>query len=495
MDHNLELRKTRRALLFMQLFSTLGFSVLYSTLVLYATQGLKLSPKYALALTGGFIAFNYSLHVLGGYIGGRLMSYRGLFVIGMALQSIGCFIISFPDLYPLLIGTSIFLSGCGLNVICINCMMTQLFDSHDKRRESAFLWNYSGMNFGFFIGFSMSGYFQLHQNFHALFLFSSLGSLISFTLALLNWKHLNDKGTLYIQSKNKVDRAILTGVIILTLVGALCWLLEHANIGNILILFAGVIIALLFASFAWKEKIKEKSKKLWAFLILAISSMIFWTLYQMSPMGLTLFYVHNVHHNLFGITIPPQWTQNINTIVIVLGGPIMASINKRLRNRGFKISIPFQFTTALFLIGLGFLLLSAGIYFADAGGYSAIGWFIGYYFFQSIGELFISPIGYAMIGQLIPSKIQGLAMGAWLMVTGVAATLSNYFSQAALGTSEKTNPLITNTSYSSSFLKLALFAIIGSAILFFLRSFLHKLIQENLGLKGIEPAPYNAPQN
>lgn len=495
MDHELQMRKTRKVLLLMQLFSTLGFSVLYSTMVLYATQGLKLSPQYAVALTGGFIAFNYSLHVLGGYIGGRLLSYRGLFAIGMALQTIGCFIISFPHLYALIIGTAVFLSGCGLNVICINCMMTQLFDSSDKRRESAFLWNYSGMNLGFFIGFTTSGYFQLHQNFHALFLFSSVGSLISLILALLNWKYLQDKGTLFIQSKNRLPGAIWAGLIIIGLILALCWLLKHANIANILILLAGIIVALLFASFAWKEKTQEKSKKIWAFLILAISSMIFWTLYQMSPMGLTLFYVHNVHHNLFGVTIPPQWTQNINTIVIVLGGPIMASLNKHLRKKGFKISIPFQFTTALFLIGFGFLLLTTGIYFADARGYSAIGWFIGYYFFQSIGELFISPIGFAMIGQLIPSKIQGLAMGAWLMVTGVAATLSNYFSQAALGTSEKINPLITNTSYSSAFFKLALCALIGSVILFFLRPFLHKLIQENLSLKAIEPAPYNAPQN
>lgn len=74
-------RKGRRALLFMQMFSTLGFSVLYSTLVLYATQGLGLEDRYATAFTAGFIAFNYSLHVLGGYVGGRLLSYRGLFII------------------------------------------------------------------------------------------------------------------------------------------------------------------------------------------------------------------------------------------------------------------------------------------------------------------------------------------------------------------------------------------------------------------------------
>ncbi|MFI5344717.1 MAG: peptide MFS transporter, partial [Chlamydiales bacterium] len=368
MDHKLQIRKGRTALLLMQLFSTLGYSVLYSTLVLYITQGLKLSSHYAVALTGGFIAFNYTLHLLGGYIGGRYLSYRGLFIIGMLLQAAGSLIVSFPNLHSLIWGVAIFLSGCGLNVICINCMLMQLFDPHDKKREGAFLWNYSAMNVGFFIGFSVSGYFQLHQNFHTLFLFTSVGSLISFAFTLVYWKYLSDKETLYVQNKHKKRRILLAASIIVGLILALTWLLAHANITNALICLAGVMVALLFAFLAWREPNHESSKKIWAFLILTMSSLIFWTLYQMAPMGLTLFYVHNVHHHFLGFTIPPQWTLNINTIVIVLGGPIMASINQHLRKKGYKISIPFQFTTALFFIGVGFLILPLGILFADAKG-------------------------------------------------------------------------------------------------------------------------------
>ncbi len=489
------IRKGRRALLFMQMFSTLGFSVLYSTLVLYATQGLKLNDHYATALTAGFIAFNYSLHVLGGYVGGRLLSYRGLFIIGMLLQAAGCLIISVPILASLVVGSAVFLSGCGLNVICINCMLTQLFDPHDKRRESAFLWNYSGMNLGFLIGFTMSGYFQLHQNFHTLFLLSALGSLISFFLALLNWKYLADIGTHYSQSKNRFHSGCFAILIIIGLITALSFLLGHANLSNILIAIGGTFVAFLFAYFAWDEKDSARSQKLWAFLILGISSLIFWTLYQMAPMGLTLFYDRNVDPHLLSFTIPPQWMQNINTFIIIFGGPFMASMNRSLRNKGYKISIPFQFITALLLIGVGFILLPIGIHFADPKGYSAITWVAGCYVFQSIGELFISPIGYAMVGQLIPQKLQGLAMGAWLMVTGVAATLSSFFSQLALGTTDVKDPLVTNGSYSFTFLQLGIYALIGGVALFFLRPFLHRLIQEKPSLKATEPAPYNAPQD
>src|SRR3954469_17500066 len=78
------------ALFFIQIFSTLGFAVLYSTLVLYATKHLHLSVKAATLLMGVFGAFNYGLHLFGGYLGGRFMSNRNLFVGGMALQVMGC---------------------------------------------------------------------------------------------------------------------------------------------------------------------------------------------------------------------------------------------------------------------------------------------------------------------------------------------------------------------------------------------------------------------
>src|SRR3989442_7277276 len=78
------------ALFFIQIFSTLGFAVLYSTLVLYATKHLQLSVKTATTLMGVFGAFNYGLHLFGGYLGGRFLSNRNLFVGGMALQAFGC---------------------------------------------------------------------------------------------------------------------------------------------------------------------------------------------------------------------------------------------------------------------------------------------------------------------------------------------------------------------------------------------------------------------
>ena len=73
-------------------------------------------------------------------------------------------------------------------------------------------------------------------------------------------------------------------------------------------------------------------------------------------------------------------------------------------------------------------MLPPGIAFADADGKSAFVWLFVSYVLQSIGELLISPVGYAMIGKLAPRQYQGVMMGSWMLVTGLASLFAGDFS-------------------------------------------------------------------
>lgn len=468
------------ALFLIQIFSTLSFSVLYSTLILYATKGLRLNDTLATSITGSFIALNYFLHLLGGYLGGRYLSYRGLFIFGMSLQIVGCSLISIPTVSNLLWGLAVFLAGCGLNVTCINCMVTQLFEPNDKRREAAFLWNYSGMNIGFFIGFSIGGYFHLRHGYHELFILSALGNVVAFCLAIYNWKLLKDRHTTFIESHPRVQRRNqwigLSSIVLLML--ALRVLLEHTALCNQLIVIIGASILIFLIILAFNQPTMVEKNKMLGFVVLAISSLVFWTLYQMAPMGLNLFIERNVDRHFMGILIAPQWIQNINTVVIIFGGPILSFVFTHLRESGYNINIPFQFSLALILIGISLAILPIGISFANPEGFTAFSWVFASYVLTSIGELFISPIGYAMVGQLAPMRLRGFMMGSWMMITGIAAIISDLFSKMALGVTETTDPLLTNASYSQTFNILGWSAIVAGAVLFVLIPFLTRLIQE-----------------
>ena len=156
----------------------------------------------------------------------------------------------------------------------------------------------------------------------------------------------------------------------------------------------------------------------------------------------------------------------------------MAYLYKILRKKGINISIPIQFTLSLFLIGLAFILLGISTNFSDKSGFVNINWIVFSYFLQALGELCIGPIGYAMIGQLIPHKLQGIMMGSWMMLTGIAAIFANIFSKIAIGATKSIDPLITNPYFSKTFNLLGVLTIVGGIIMLVLVPFLHKLIKE-----------------
>jgi POT family proton-dependent oligopeptide transporter len=169
------------ALFFIQTFATLGFAVLYSTLVLYATKHLGMSAKQATALMGVFGAFNYGLHLFGGYLGGRFLSNRNLFVGGMVSQMLGCACMS--------VGTSsLFYWGLAR---CFGQRTQRHLHQHDAddaspggSRRWRLPWNYAGMNIGFFIGFTAAATIKRPRTNSSLFIFA-VGNFSAIVLAVL----------------------------------------------------------------------------------------------------------------------------------------------------------------------------------------------------------------------------------------------------------------------------------------------------------------------
>jgi POT family proton-dependent oligopeptide transporter len=467
------------ALFFIQIFSTLGFAVLYSTLVLYATRHLQFPVKLATALMGVFGAFNYGLHLFGGYLGGRFLSNRNLFVWGMALQVIGCACIAVGSAAMFYIGLASFLTGSGLNVTCINMMLTQRFTPEDPRREGAFLWNYAGMNVGFFVGFSVAGYFQGTESYSSLFIFATVGNFMAIILALFNWKTLADRNTPLLDATRKQFQVRhLAGIAIVIGTIPIVWFMLQRP-GGTETLIKGICgaVALMLIYLTLRHPDRREKRNMTAYLILTIGSLMFWSLYQMAPSGLTLFAVHNVDLMIGSVEIQPQWIQNINTVVIAVGGPLLASFFPLMRARGWKIDIPKQFATSLILMALGFLILPLGIKLAGIDGRSAFVWLFMSYVLQSVGELLISPIGYAMIGKLAPRQYQGIMMGSWMLVTGLASLFAGDFS-GMVPEPSGTTAIATNPEYVKLFAALGLGSLVVGVALVVLIPFLRRLITD-----------------
>jgi POT family proton-dependent oligopeptide transporter len=357
-------------------------------------------------------------------------------------------------------------------------MLTQRFTPDDPRREGAFLWNYAGMNVGFFIGITVAGLFNESGQWGPLFTFATVGNFAAIVLSFMFWRVLADRDTplTHASAPEFRTRGLAGTGILVGLVPVVWYLLQHPDSTTI---FVEVVCALVFLAIGWvtlRHPVRFERRNMSAYLILAVGSLVFWSLYQIQTSGLTLFYDRNVDPMVFGVKIPPQWVQNINTVVIVIGGPTLAALFTSLRGRGWKIDVPKQFATALVLMGAGFLFLPLGIGLADpVTGRSSFLWIFLFYVLQSVAELLISPVGYAMIGKLAPQKYQGVMMGAWMLLTGLASIFAGQLSKS-IPTAADAAPQITNPFYAMLFGRLGWGTVAVGVVLALMIPFLTRLI-------------------
>src|SRR4029077_5481375 len=107
----------------------------------------------------------------------------------------------------------------------------------------------------------------------------------------------------------------------------------------------------------------------------------------------------------------------------------------------------------------------------------------------SIGELLISPIGYAMIGKLAPRQYQGIMMGSWMLVLGLASLFAGDF-LGMLPEPSGNTAIATNPGYAKLFAELGAGSLAVGIALVVLVPFLLKLITDQAATPPVEvPTP------
>jgi POT family proton-dependent oligopeptide transporter len=106
---------------------------------------------------------------------------------------------------------------------------------------------------------------------------------------------------------------------------------------------------------------------------------------------------------------------------------------------------------------------------------------------QSIGELLIMPIGYAMIGKIAPKQYQGIMMGSWMLVTGLASLFAGDFS-GMIPEPNGTTAVATNPEYIKLFAELGAGSLAVGIALVLLIPFLRKLITDKAEIPPEEMA-------
>ncbi|MDF1796530.1 MAG: peptide MFS transporter [Coxiellaceae bacterium] len=429
----------------LQLLGMVGFMMFLALLVLYVTKQLHFSDKSAYAISGAFNALVFITSVPGGYIAERFLGYFKAAFISIIMCALGAFIVAIPSPLTLYIGLSLFIMGTGMMVPCLFVMLGHLYPEDHTRRETGFVLAYVSMNAGGFISSSISGSLSIHYSYSVAFLLGAVASVIMLPVLMHHRKYLKDS--------EPFSRSQQIGGIVLTIgatIGA-GLIVKFAQVANSLMIIMGALALLYTVKLSFNHH-GHARKKLWVFLLLTTMSIIFWTLYSLSPSLLTLFTERNIDRHVLGWLIPTANLSCLNPFFIVTMGPLMSLLWQKLKtSKGIDISTPAKFGWGLILMGVGYLVLSVGTQYANALGYVALAWLVLSYFFQTLGEIFVGPIGYAMVGELVPADQEGLMMGIWQLAAGIAGALSDWCAEFTQTNNHIIKPIATNPSYIHAF--------------------------------------------
>lgn len=176
-------------------------------------------------------------------------------------------------------------------------------------------------------------------------------------------------------------------------------------------------------------EIKQRIYALFAVLGIAI---FFWFSFHQNGQSLSLFARDFVSTS----SIAPEIWQALNPFFVITLTPFIMWIFGSLARRGKEISTPRKIAIGMGIAGMAFLFL--GIYsymmgypsatefkeMAPADKVMAGPWvLIVLYFFLTVAELFISPLGLSFVSKVAPKHLLGLCQGLWLGATAVGNLL------------------------------------------------------------------------
>ena len=173
---------------------------------------------------------------------------------------------------------------------------------------------------------------------------------------------------------------------------------------------------------AMAAEIKQRLYALFAVLGIVI---FFWFSFHQNGMSLSFFARDFVDTSL----VAPEIFQALNPFFVIALTPVIVWFFGLLAKRGVEISTPRKIAIGIGIAGLAFLFLaiysfvmdypSATEFRANPGEISGVWVLIVVYFFLTVAELFISPLGLSFVSKVAPKHLLGLCQGLWLSATAI----------------------------------------------------------------------------
>ncbi|MCS0363115.1 peptide MFS transporter [Vibrio diabolicus] len=382
-----------------ELWERFSYYAMRAILVLYLTDttmngGLGWSTRDALDLYGIYTGLVYITPLIGGYLADNYLGQRRSILLGGALMAIGQFTLALPadaldigSLHSFYLGLGLLITGNGLFKPNISTMVGDLYKEGDNRRDGAFTIFYMGINLGALLAGVVSGSVTTSYGWKAGFVAAGVGMIISLVMQMVlaqSW--LGDIGRepaakRDLSNKNSTTKQPLT---------------------------------------------KEEVNRLKVILVMSLFTIVFWAGFEQAGGLMNIYTQQYTDRMIGGFEVPAAWFQSLNPFFIITLAPVLAVLWVKLGKR--EPTSPVKFAMALFFLAIGFLCMVGAV--LEQGGDTTVKtsmlWLVGAFFFHTLGELCLSPIGLSLVTKLAPLRLASLMMGAWFGCNAIANYVAGY---------------------------------------------------------------------
>ncbi len=444
-------------LFFTELWERFSYYGIRPLLVLFMAAaltdgGMGMSRDQAAPIVGIYGASVYLASLPGGWIADRLLGLRraiwyGGILIALGHLSIGLSAVAGKPAFFL--GLFLIVLGTGLLKPNISAIVGDLYPEGGARRDAGFSIFYMGINIGALFAPLITGYlgedqerFGWHYGFGA----AGVGMVIGLIwYKLTENKTLGDIGlqpTSTPRERQQAVRSLLVGfgVLALIVLGVYMLRLSPLTIAENMSYVMATLAALYFGYLFFGAGLNtDEMKRVAVIIVLFVFATIFWSAFEQAPTSLNLFAADYTDRQFGDWTMPVLWLQSANSFFVITLAPLFAALWVSLARRRGDLSSPAKFAMGLFFAAIGFaiMIFAARAVLAGGEGFRVSAWWlVASYFFQTVGELCLSPVGLSSMTKLSPRRFTGQMMGVWFM----AAAMGNLIAGIVGGHVDPENP-------------------------------------------------------
>jgi proton-dependent oligopeptide transporter, POT family len=452
-----------------EMWERFGYYGMAALLVLFMVDKIGFADDHANLTWGAFTALVFSAPSIGGWIGDKILGARRCMTIGAMILALGYFMLALPvdTLGFMYASLGVIVVGNGLFKSNAANLVRRIYEGDDARLDSAFTIYYMAVNIGSTFSMLATPWIKDHWGWHTAFAVCCGGMLLGLLNFALMRKTLARIGSAPDDApiRWKSLFAVMAGSV--ALAASTVFILQHKAVAVACVYAAGIAILAIFAYMLTKCDKSERAG-LVAALILVLQVILFFVFYQQMSTSLTLFALRNVDpvFSIAGVSLF-TWSaaqfQALNPIWIMLLSPILAVVYTRLARSGRDFPVAAKYALGFVVVAVGFFIFGLSGRYAVDGRVSS--WFmVAGYGLYSLGELFVSGLGLAMIARYVPARMSGFMMGAYFVATGVSQYLGSVVANFAQMPSGNLDAMQSLPLYTHLFFGLGWLATGGAAV-------------------------------